>query len=134
MKYNSMAVLFLSLLLMLFISACGNERIVYVVVTATPETNTANAAAEGNTEEELPAVLQVDESNEANEANQAEAPAATAEPVAEPTSVPVETQPEEVAEAQPSDSASQSGDERSAEGALPPTLSGKAERIAFMFC
>ena len=127
MKHNSMTVLFLSLLLMLFISACGNERIVYVVVTATPETNTANAAAEGNTEEELPAVLQVDESSEAN------APAATAEPVAEATSVPVETQAEEAAEAQPSGSTNEpSDDERAVEGALPPTLSGKAERIAFM--
>ena len=126
MKSNSMTVLFLSLLLMLFISACGNERIVYVVVTATPETNTANAAAERNTEEELPAVLQVDESSEA------EAPAATAEPVAQPTSVPVNTQAEEVAEAQPSDSANEPSNEPAVEGALPPTLSGKAERIAFM--
>ncbi len=81
------------LLLMALLGACGPERTVYVVVTATPAPSSSSAESEraaddAADDDALPSALQV----EGNEPQPTSEPLPTSEP--QPTSEPAATQPE----------------------------------------
>ena len=124
--YYSVTVLLLSFMFMFLLSGCGQERIVYVPVTVTPEgggESVQNSAQDQN----LPPVLQVDEASPVPEATAA--PQSTASDSQAERDGDAVAQTEQEAAPQANQSAEQPDDGQAAPA---PSFNGEAARIAFM--